>query len=218
MRRWARLARLRQGMYRLLALSFLPPADDRWGQMVAGARYLRQGDGIARPLPFYSPWRLFSQAILKSHPQEVSSEHVRLFGPGGPVPLWETAYLTLDPLSQGEVVADITQAYLRAGLRPSSQGPDHLSAELEFMSFLCGSEATAWEEGEVTSLRRQLKRQGRFLDRHLCLWLPHLVRRLETAHALSLFLEGAKAAWALACHDRDMAHLLDTELAQATGG
>jgi len=214
MRTWGRLARLRQGLYRLLAVSFLPPRPERWQQAVAAARYLRGGDRPARPLPFYERWRAFARALLTTERGEADAEYGRLFGPGGPVPLWESSYLPPDPLAQGEVVADVKQAYLRAGLRPSSpEGPDHLSTELEFLSFLCGQEAAAWEEGDVAAVRRSLKRQGKFLDRHLCLWLPGLVRRLEEAAASPLFLEGARAAWALACHDRDLAQLLDMELA-----
>lgn len=212
---WGRAARFRQGIYRLLASSFLPPQKERWQQMQEAAKLLRRQDKWARDLPFYMPWREFSASLGQKEPLSLE-DYNRLLGPGGDAPPWESSYLGPILLAQAEVVADLQQAYLRAGLHPTfPHGPDHISVELEFMSYLCGQEAEAWERGDTREVRRQLKREGKFLGGHLCRWLPAFVRRLEGAAAPPVLVKGAYAAWALTCHDYDLARLLDAELAFA---
>ncbi len=216
---WGRLASLRQRAYRLLSASFLPPEPERWARMQAAAALAQRQDRWARGLPCFALWRECLASLRCTDPALLAEAHQRLFSPGGPVPLSESSYVVPDPLTQAEVVADVQRAYLRAGLRPSSaHEPDHISVELEYMSYLAGLEATAWERGDLREVRHQLKRQRRFLGNHLWRWLPGLVRRLEGASAPQTLLRGGRAAWGLACHDYDLTYLLDTELATVMGG
>ncbi len=182
--------------------------------MQAMAALAQRQDRWAWGLPFYGAWRDFLMSLRRADASVLAEAHQRLFSPGGPVPLSESSYVEPDPLVQAEVVADVQRAYLRAGLRPSPpHEADHISVELEFMSYLAGLEATAWGIKDLREVRRQLKRQRRFLERHLCRWLPGLVRRLEVASAPEVLVRGGHAAWGLACHDYDLTYLLDTELA-----
>ncbi len=54
--------------------------------------------------------------------------------------------------------------------------PDHVAVELEFMSFLCDQEASAWERKRLNNGVDALKRQVAFLEGYLNRWFPALAR------------------------------------------
>lgn len=118
----------------------------------------------------------------------------------------EDAYL--DPLAQdaGELVGELEREYSLAGVKVSTkdnQPPDHVSVELEYMSFLCDQEAADWEAGNAGAALDMINRQLRFLEHHLSLWIPSLARmaaKREEANHYTLTLDAARA---LVIHDTD---------------
>ncbi|RMD97247.1 MAG: hypothetical protein D6812_15605, partial [Deltaproteobacteria bacterium] len=52
--------------------------------------------------------------------------------------------------------------------------PDHVAVELEFLSYLCGKEIAAAQEGKDRA--RITEAQRRFIERHLALWFPPFAR------------------------------------------
>ncbi len=65
--------------------------------------------------------------------------------------------------------------------------PDHISVELEFMSFLCAEEVKARDkanEAENVQIRIQ---QRAFLNEHLVKWFPQFARRITDAAPESIY-------------------------------
>ncbi len=143
-------------------------------------------------------------------------EYAVLFLTGGVTaacPLNESAYVDPSGRNRGLVAAAVERAYAQAGmaLAPAADGelPDHAGLELEFLAQLCGEEAEAWRARAAEQAFELLETQRRFLDGHLLLWFPSLVRRVDdAADPGSLYREAAQAAHAFLFHDRDLISLL----------
>ncbi len=86
-------------------------------------------------------------------------------------------YLDVEGLAGGDAAEASREAYRSAGFHPrlDDLAADHLGVQLSFMSFLCGAEADALEDGEHAVAGRIAQLQRRFLDEHLLRWLPALV-------------------------------------------
>jgi TorA maturation chaperone TorD len=215
-----RLARLRQGLYEFLGSWFAPPEEAAPAPVLAAMRHLGADVDSARALSFYPAWDSF-RSRLEDLPSadllKLADVYTTLFDPyKGRVSLWQSGYVGPDAAAQGEVIAAVQQAYLRAGVRVSGPDPaDHLAWELSFLSFLCGLEAEAWESQEVSLTRSLLEQERSFLSGHLCVWLPQLTTRLGRWDDTGLYREGALVAWALARHDCDFVPLLLAELHEA---
>lgn len=100
---------------------------------------------------------------------DLQVEHTYLFitaRPHVPAPPYESAY-TGRGFLMGEPVSQVLEAYREAGLamhRDYDALPDHVAAELEFVSYLVQQETEAGESGEWCD------RQHRFLEEHLLRW------------------------------------------------
>ena len=55
---------------------------------------------------------------------------------------------------------------------------DHISVELEFMQLLTAMEAKAWQEGDNCGARRFQQIQGKFLAKHLSLWIARFCKKV----------------------------------------
>lgn len=100
-------------------------------------------------------------------------------------PDYETAYNCRDVFQQAHAMADVAGFYRAQGLEVGGrqhERPDHITTELEFMSFLALKEAYAIENlgPEKSAMVREA--QALFLREHLGCWGPSLGRRIE-AHA-----------------------------------
>ena len=83
----------------------------------------------------------------------------------------ETAYTAKHIFQASQKMANITGFYQAFGLEAGGERPDHISVELEFLSFLCYRESveqTRSRRFEVHSIRRG---QKVFLERHLGKWV-----------------------------------------------
>ena len=113
------------------------------------------------------------------------SEYIRLFEVGGrggaPCPLNSGHYAT-DRLRSLE---SLVRFYNFFGVQ-AEQGmmPDHVTIELEFMSFLAETEAAAKNESDRRSCRRA---QADFLATHLASWWPKITEKIKGQEPLPFY-------------------------------
>ncbi|MDR7586275.1 MAG: molecular chaperone TorD family protein [Armatimonadota bacterium] len=207
------LARLRQGVYRLLAALFLYPADARRRALVQAARLL-EPERVLAVFPFFLPWERLLRTLADLPESAIlQEEYVRLFAAGADgcrCAPFESAYRCGEAASAGWLCAELEQEYASAGLALSSdphEPADHLAVELEYMAFLCGREAAAWERG-TGGARDFLERERNFLGRHLVRWVSAFARALREEAAPSVYQAGAAAGEAFVQQDYDLVSLL----------
>jgi TorA maturation chaperone TorD len=184
------LAEVRGQAYRILALAFYEPTFQLAGDIITGAlasvlHELFDVTGVAGTAGLADP----AQQIQTPAGQDAEGlwralklEHTRLFvGPGHvPAPPYESVYRQDVPvfergLLMGRSTVHLRQQYAAAGLELApdyTDLPDHISAELEFMSFLCSKEAGAWEAGDDEAALGRANTQRLFLAQHLSRWVP----------------------------------------------
>ncbi|GAB4335189.1 MAG: hypothetical protein Kow0010_22580 [Dehalococcoidia bacterium] len=212
--RWlADLARFRSECYGILGFWFSAPPDRVLGPILDAIGHLSPPGAQVRSLPFHATWETFLQQVAQVRTNDAScfsGAYGVLFDPyTGRVPLAESRYVQPDAVVQCEVVAAIEHAYSQNGIRATTpHPPDHLSCELSFASLLCALEADAWDEGDITLVCASLAQQRSFLADHLCRWVPLLNARLARHETGGIYVPAARAAWAVASHDRDMAEFL----------
>lgn len=192
MTQWTDEAMTRQGLYRFLAAAMMPPAPDRMALLSSSADVLEDRD-----LDRYSyalPWRRFVEALESvDEGGVVGADYVRLFGVGmggTPAPPNESYYRLASP---GGGVADFMSTlesdYRAMGVESTAAGeaPDHLSTELEVMSFQCATEFQAWSNGEP---EEAVLRQGvelKFLRSHLAAWVPTFAGLVRAANPTEFY-------------------------------
>ena len=108
--------------------------------------------------------------------KELEVEYTRLFitaYPRIPAPPYASIYLEDDRLVWGNTTVDALEIYREAGLKVSDDFrdvPDHIAAELEFVSYLISSQLKAEEKGNIGRHSKMSSIQERFLVDHLLKW------------------------------------------------
>ncbi len=203
------LARVRQAVYRFLAEVFLLPTEERISGLREAATALG-GEAVLAGFPFFPAWqRLLRELEGLRSAQTLREVYERGFaGRGGPdlsSLLRGSFYLGGDPEAVAALCGRLEREYASAGLALSPQlrgAPDHLSVELEYLAFLCGREADAWQGGDVREARNVMVRQVRFLDCCVASWVPGLAERLVREDLPELYRAGAAACEAFVEQDR----------------
>lgn len=127
--------------------------------------------------------------------------------PQPPCPPYEGHYRP--GIERTVVLLEVSEFYKHFGLAMSEEEgkrelPDHLSPELQFLSFLTFKEGQAREEATPELLRGYLLAQRDFLERHLLQWLPAFCTKLKqgqtspfysTLAELTLDLLQSEHAW-----------------------
>lgn len=208
------LGRLRQGTYRLMGAAFLYPDERRLPRLVSLARALRRHRARAVAFTFYPQWSRCVDALASagSAPERLRRTFVRTFliNPvTAPCLAQECAYVEGRD-GTGGLLAALEREYAAAGLVMADTGEpaDHVAVELEFMAFLCGSEAAAWD-ADARAVRRLLARERGFLDLHLARWLPAFVERLAAMPDAGIYGSVGEAVNAFVQHDRGLIELVD---------
>lgn len=182
----------RSAIYRLVALALSYPAPEVLG-------FLR--DGFTRKLgDAVSLLPGDGQVELAAAVEElcgtvgpldgIGGEYNRLFRTALACTPYETEYDPMRSVRKGHVLADILGFYSAFGLQPSGEQrelPDHLGAELEFMSLLLQKEAYArlndWSERiDICS-----DAQRKFLSDHLGTWIFAFCDRLEETAGVEFY-------------------------------
>lgn len=183
---WAEDSRTRQGLYRFIGVALRPPDSERLGMLATSKDYFagRELDRFA----YSRAWRRFDEHLDGEAPlRDLEVEYVRLFGvglSGTPAMPTESSYRV--PARDGGIagfISMIQREYRAMGLVSvgNAEAPDHISTELEVMSYLCGVEADAWESGQSAQALEKLDLEARFLERHLAVWVPQFCRRARGA-------------------------------------
>ena len=197
---------LRQALYRFCAGALLYPEPERVKTLREGGAWLAENLDSAE-LPPEVRQRL--ERIISWYQQldddltEVEGQWVRLFGVSRTAFCYPYEGGMIEPQMVGVLQAGLQQEYAEAGLTAlPDETPDHVSVELEFMSFLCGLEGEALRRESEDLRQRVLVRQHRFLNDHLCRWLPGLTERVQKAEG-QMFTDICVVAEALAGLERD---------------
>ncbi|MBI2288258.1 MAG: molecular chaperone TorD family protein [Chloroflexi bacterium] len=131
----------------------------------------------------------YLQALSKS--EELSLEYTRLFR--GPVKAKAYPYesMYIEGGMMGTSTLDVLRRYGEAGVA-IEEGfkdlPDHISAELEFMHYLCRRELDALQRGADDEARRFRDRQQSFLREHLNKWVPRFTSLIQQYAAMPYYL------------------------------
>ena len=133
-------------------------------------------------------------------PAALAREYTRLFSNTGltDCPPYGADYLTSHIFMRAQSLADVAGFYHAFGVAmgAGTERPDHISAELEFMGYLCWKEAYAVEHGLAEALEITRSAQRRFLEDHLGRWAPCFLDRFEAATTQPFYR--AVAAFAMA--------------------
>lgn len=122
---------------------------------------------------------------------DLAIEYTRLFdvvsGAGGALcSLYGADY---DDGARLRLLEELVRFYNFFGLTaedaPAHERPDHLSAELDFMHFLCFQEAQCADDDETVDDYRRAQRD--FLEHHLGKWAPLLRSRLQKHQSLPFY-------------------------------
>jgi TorA maturation chaperone TorD len=208
MTEWAEEARGRQGLYRFIGAGLLPPERGRLELLASAIGILEEYDLFKSP--YAISWRNFV-AILESDvsPEDLGIEYVRLFGVGfSGTPAMPTESDYRAPNRDGAVAAFISSLqadYRSMGLISAGGGeaPDHISTELEVMSYLCGVEADNWESGHENLAMDTIGIEARFVRRHLAVWIPMFASRVLAAEPVPFYERASKLVHAFVIHEND---------------
>ncbi len=178
-------ATARSDVYEFLALGFAAPVEGRLQRLKAqlpaleaGLARLGHSDGATRT-------RRVGDLLAASDATALERSYARCFGHAvsKECPPYEAEYGQAHIFQKAHALADVAGFYRAFGLELAADfndRPDHVSAELEFMHFLCLKEAYALvhvHSPERLTMCRQA--QGKFLDEHLGRWTPAFSRRLS---------------------------------------
>lgn len=183
----------RSALYRLLAKSFLYPAQQQYayltgngyGETLSQLQMVLRHDGelsneITEFLFLHRDWRGSQDR------EQLEAEYNRLFAHLGSTkcPPYETEYGLDNIYQKTEAMADIGGFYFAFGLDIAQQNTDRvdfISTEMEFMSFLAMKEAYALERQEQEHEEICRDAQQKFLAEHLGRWVSMFVTILSLA-------------------------------------
>ena len=101
---------------------------------------------------------------------------------GAPAPPYGSVYLEEErAMLMGQTTLQVAEAYQERGLSltGSSEPPDFLPTELEFLYYLVEQEEQALQRGEVPAAREASRRQADFSRELLHPWIPAFCRRID---------------------------------------
>jgi TorA maturation chaperone TorD len=182
----------RAARYRLLATAFAHPEPGRLAELAGSPWPETDGD----PESLRRAGATFREACAGADPAALQEEHVLLFAREVRCPPYETSWGDGRRLGGKPIeLADVSGFYAAFAVEPSDvyrEMPDHIGAELEFMSVLALKEAYALAEGlaEARAITREAARS--FLGSHLGRWAPAFADGVE-ARAPSPVLRAAAA-------------------------
>ncbi len=177
-------AATRSELYAFLSRLFSFPDVQMYPQVLNGC-WLQDLTARFAGLPYSLKSEANRSWAAPSDYEQFQSEYIRLFEVGGrggsPCPL-HSGHYSRDRLRTME---ELIRFYNFFGLRIApGMMPDHVSAELEFMHYLAGSES---ETGDGAEQMSYLRAQRDFLLRHLLNWWPLLAVRVKRERPIPFF-------------------------------
>jgi TorA maturation chaperone TorD len=104
----------------------------------------------------------------------------------------------VERLLMGESTMAVRQAYLRVGVLPEDDLPDHIANELRFMAHLWAREAEAGGDAPALADLRQ-----RFREEHLLKWIGQLHKQVAEKERLGYYRAALEVAEAVLQTDAD---------------
>jgi TorA maturation chaperone TorD len=129
--------------------------------------------------------------------ENLEVEYARLFlGPARHVSPHDSVHLERDDGESGtlwgESTVEIKRLVESLGLKFKEDDgsiSDHISVEMELMQKIIARESRAWSEGDREGALRCLTVEKKFLEDHLCKWIPQFYEKVA-AQAESQFYKG----------------------------
>jgi TorA maturation chaperone TorD len=124
--------------------------------------------------------------------ENLAVEYTRLFvGPGKHISPHESVQHKKEGVQSGQLWGELTTEVKKiiesSGLEYTSEYtgmPDHISVELEFMQQVVRREAQAWGTDDDETARLCLKNEKKFIEEHLCGWIPKFCEKvIKTAES-----------------------------------
>lgn len=109
---------------------------------------------------------------------------------GAPAPPYGSVYLEEErAMLMGQTTVQVAEAYQAQGLSltGSSDPPDFLPTELEFLYYLVEQEEQALQRGKISAAREAARRQADFCRELLHPWIPGFCKRIEQEPQTSTF-------------------------------
>ena len=199
------LAEARAKLYQLLAAVYTKSPDEDFLKLLAvwvssSVRNEEASQLLSEPMRqslamLDSFFEEKSEGSWKELEEGVSVEFTRLFRAVkrrySPLPPYESLYRGESARVFDDVTVDVLREYHRYGLELTSslsgEPPDHISFELEFMSFLCNREVEAWDKDNEDEALGFAQAQKGFLAEHLLAWLPGFSDKIREYDQLGLF-------------------------------
>ena len=120
-------------------------------------------------------------------PTALRNEYTRLFSNTAlsDFPPYGADYLASHIFMKAQSLADVAGFYRAFGVEVAAgtERPDHISAELEFMAYLCFKQAYAAESGLPEAFEITTAAQRRFLVAHVGRWAPLFLKRFAMVSA-----------------------------------
>jgi len=132
--------------------------------------------------------------------ENLAVEYTRLFvGPGKHISPHESVQHKKEGVQSGQLWGELTAAVKKiiesSGLEYTSEYtgmPDHISVELEFMQQVVRREAQAWGADDDETARLCLTNEKKFIDEHLCGWIPEFCEKVIEAAEMPFYREMAR--------------------------
>ncbi len=123
------------------------------------------------------------RAFQNCSQQELQIAHAELFI--GPYELkaspYGSTYLEKSRRVMGDSTMDVLKFYQKVGLEVDiKQPPDHIAIELEFLSYLCGLEVKALQDGDLKAGTELQAERDFFLGTYVLPWMPEFVKNLRS--------------------------------------
>ena len=201
------MAQLRQALYRFMGMLFLYPDSFRLAKVKKAANELLAAKPTWASLTFsiqLNELLTILVGLTDEATEQMEVEYNDLLRVKPRATPYESFYVDPEGQARGMIAAELETEYANAGLSlsPSLQDmPDHISVELEFMSFLCGQEVEARATtNEAENVQGRI-RQRAFLNMHLVRWFPRFARQITDAAPHNLYHLVAAVAYAFLRHD-----------------
>ena len=168
--------------YRLLSACFYQPEKDL---------FLQEGlfKNLASVLEQISPDASAAVGEMEKEfsrygEEELTVDYAKLFvGPNELIaPPFGSVYLDTGRRVIGDSTMEVIRMYEEQGLVMDKEFrnlPDHITAELEFMSYLIARETEALEKSDMDGAHNYIGIQEQFLDRFLRKWVPPLCDKMK---------------------------------------
>ena len=220
-REYTDVSDLRAALYRLFAIAFRFPTAEVITELKSKGRSLALLDMMGEVysvMPGTSETiRLLKKTILTyGDSMDLRVEYARLFiGPFHlPAPPYESVYRDgSGHLLMGQSTLEVRRSYREEGLDLSDTVrdlPDHVIAEMEFMSHLCETESCL-RTANRSEAEMYLGKQENFLSEHLTKWIPGFTQAICSSTDVEFYRLLAQCANDFISLDHDYVRMLICE-------